>query len=182
MTAERMARERLLEKSGATDLLREAAAFLLQRLMELEVEAEVGAGRYERSADRRTWRSGTNGPWSTRTSESRGGLGPSSRSSTPRIRITRMWRPGWGCDKPCHGPGTSHAGGMACDTRLKPGREGFESTPLSSPQRPDPSSECGAKTGAGPGRQPDRVGRGLGSGDPRGRAGGIRCLRRRLRC
>ncbi len=58
MTEERMALERLLEKCGATDLLREAAEFLLQRLMELEVEAEVGAGRYERSADRRTWRNG----------------------------------------------------------------------------------------------------------------------------
>ncbi len=40
VTTERMTLERPLEKSGATDLLREAAEFLLQRLMELEVEAE----------------------------------------------------------------------------------------------------------------------------------------------
>ena len=53
-----MALERLLEKAQATDLLREAAEFLLQRLMELEVEAQVGAGRHERSPGRVTWRNG----------------------------------------------------------------------------------------------------------------------------
>jgi len=42
-------------------------------------------------------RSGTNGPWSTRTSASAGGRAASSRSSTPRTRITRMLRPGWDC-------------------------------------------------------------------------------------
>jgi transposase-like protein len=57
----------LLEKSSDTDLLRDMIAFAAQRLMNLEVEGQTGAGHGERSADRLNQRNGyRDRDWETR--------------------------------------------------------------------------------------------------------------------
>ena len=48
----------LLEKAGESDFLRAVAEAVLQLLMETDVEGLIGAGRYERSGERTTWRNG----------------------------------------------------------------------------------------------------------------------------
>jgi Transposase, Mutator family len=48
----------LLEKAGDGDFLRAVAEAVLQLLMECDVEGLIGAGRYERSGKRTTWRNG----------------------------------------------------------------------------------------------------------------------------
>src|SRR5436305_12130731 len=58
MTDERLALSELLEKAGEGDFLRAVAEAVLQLLMEADVEGQIGAGRYERSGDRTTWRNG----------------------------------------------------------------------------------------------------------------------------
>ena len=61
MTEERLALSELLEKAGDGDFLRTVAEAVLQLLMEADVEGLIGAGRYERSGDRTTWRNGHHG-------------------------------------------------------------------------------------------------------------------------
>jgi transposase-like protein len=56
MTEERLVLAELLEKAG--DFLRAVAEALLRLLMETRVEGLIGAGRYERSGERTTWRDG----------------------------------------------------------------------------------------------------------------------------
>src|SRR5215831_10010619 len=58
MTGERLALAALLEKAGEGDFLRAVAEAVLQLLMEADVEGLIGAGRYERSGERSTWRNG----------------------------------------------------------------------------------------------------------------------------
>ena len=58
MTEERLALSELLEKAGEGDFLRAVAEAVLQLLMEADVEGLIGAGRYERSVERATWRNG----------------------------------------------------------------------------------------------------------------------------
>ena len=58
MTQERLALSELLEKAGDGDFLRTVAEAVLQLLMEADVEGLIGAGRYERSGERTTWRNG----------------------------------------------------------------------------------------------------------------------------
>jgi putative transposase len=58
MTEERMPLAELLEKAGEGDFLRAVAEAVLQLLMEADVEGLIGAGRYERSGERTTWRNG----------------------------------------------------------------------------------------------------------------------------
>src|SRR5580658_4437270 len=58
MTEERLALSELLEKAGDGDFLRSVAEAVLQLLMETDVEGLIGAGRYERSGERTTWRNG----------------------------------------------------------------------------------------------------------------------------
>ena len=58
MTEERLALSELLEKAGDSDFLRTVAEAVLQLLMETDVEGLIGAGRYERSGERTTWRNG----------------------------------------------------------------------------------------------------------------------------
>jgi putative transposase len=53
MTEERMALVELLQKSGDSDPLRSVAEAVLQILMEADVEGLIGAGRHERTGDRR---------------------------------------------------------------------------------------------------------------------------------
>ena len=53
-----MALSELLEKAGNGDFLRSVAQAVLQLLMEADVEGVIGAGRYERSGERSTWRNG----------------------------------------------------------------------------------------------------------------------------
>jgi transposase-like protein len=56
MTEERLVLAELLEKAGEGDFLRGVAEAVLQLLMETDVEGLIGAGRYERSGERSTWR------------------------------------------------------------------------------------------------------------------------------
>src|SRR5579864_2882161 len=58
MTEERLALSELLEKAGDGDFLRSVAEAVLQLLMETDVDGLIGAGRYERSGERTTWRNG----------------------------------------------------------------------------------------------------------------------------
>src|SRR5207244_1817350 len=58
MTEERLVLAELLEKAGDGDFLRAVAEAVLQLLMESDVEGMIGAGRYERSGERSTWRNG----------------------------------------------------------------------------------------------------------------------------
>jgi putative transposase len=58
MTDERMALLELLRNGGGGDFLKELAETMLQRLMEWDVEGQIGAGRYERSDGRTTHRNG----------------------------------------------------------------------------------------------------------------------------
>ena len=61
MTEERLVLTELLEKAGDGDFLRVVAEAVLQLLMESDVEGLIGAGRYERSGERTTWRNGYRG-------------------------------------------------------------------------------------------------------------------------
>src|SRR4051794_22970811 len=58
MTGARLPLAELLEKAGETDFLRAVAEAVLQLLMESDVEGLIGAGRYERSAERLNYRNG----------------------------------------------------------------------------------------------------------------------------
>jgi putative transposase len=58
MTEERLVLAELLEKASEGDFLRAVAEAVLQLLMEADVEGLIGAGRYERSGERTTWRNG----------------------------------------------------------------------------------------------------------------------------
>ena len=58
MTEERLVLAELLEKAGESDFLRAVAEAVLQLLMESDVEGLIGAGRYEHSGERTTWRNG----------------------------------------------------------------------------------------------------------------------------
>src|SRR6186713_2502023 len=58
MAEERLALAELLEKVGEGDFLRSVAEAVLQLLMETDIEGLIGAGRYERSGERTTWRNG----------------------------------------------------------------------------------------------------------------------------
>jgi putative transposase len=61
MTDPTMALMELLRKHNLEidgDFLREAVQLLMQRLIELEASEQIGAGRYERTASRRTQRNG----------------------------------------------------------------------------------------------------------------------------
>jgi len=58
MTEERLVLADLLEKAGDGDFLRAVPEAVLQLLMETDVEGVIGAGRYERSGERSTWRNG----------------------------------------------------------------------------------------------------------------------------
>ena len=58
MTDDRMALVELLRNAGGGDFLKDLAETVLQRLMEFEVEGQIGAGRYERSDERSTHRNG----------------------------------------------------------------------------------------------------------------------------
>ncbi len=55
MTDDRLPLAELLAKSGDTDFLRLVAESVLQLIMEADVDGVIGAGRFERSADRQTW-------------------------------------------------------------------------------------------------------------------------------
>jgi len=58
MTEDRLPLAELLAKAGDGDFLRSVAEAVVQLLMEADVEGLIGAGRYERSAERVTWRNG----------------------------------------------------------------------------------------------------------------------------
>jgi transposase-like protein len=58
MTEARLPLAELLEKAGEGDFLRAVAEAVLQLLMESDVEGLIGAGRYERSAERLNYRNG----------------------------------------------------------------------------------------------------------------------------
>src|ERR687886_412061 len=58
MTDDRMALIEALQKADDGNFLRALAETVLQILMEADVEGLIGAGRYERSGERTTWRNG----------------------------------------------------------------------------------------------------------------------------
>jgi putative transposase len=58
MTDDRMALIEALQKADDGNFLRSLAETVLQILMEADVEGLIGAGRYERSGERSTWRNG----------------------------------------------------------------------------------------------------------------------------
>ena len=58
MTDDRMALMEALQKADEGNFLRSLAETVLQILMEADVEGMIGAGRYERSGERSTWRNG----------------------------------------------------------------------------------------------------------------------------
>ena len=58
MTDDRLPLAELLAKDGDQDFLRTVAESVLQLIMEADVEGLIGAGRFERSAERATWRNG----------------------------------------------------------------------------------------------------------------------------
>jgi putative transposase len=58
MTDDRMALMEALQKADDRNFLRSLAETVLQILMEADVEGMIGAGRYERSGERSTWRNG----------------------------------------------------------------------------------------------------------------------------
>ena len=58
MTEERLPLAELLAKAGDGDFLRSVAEAVLQLLMEADVDGLIGAGRYERSGERATYRNG----------------------------------------------------------------------------------------------------------------------------
>jgi hypothetical protein len=58
MTDDRLALLEALQKADDGNFLRALAETVLQILMEADVEGVIGAGRYERSGERTTWRNG----------------------------------------------------------------------------------------------------------------------------
>jgi transposase-like protein len=91
MTEDRLPLAELLAKSGDQDFLRAVAESVLQIIMEADVEGVIGAGRWERSGDRQTWRNG----YRDRTLETR--LGPLNLR-IPKLRTgsysPASWSPG----------------------------------------------------------------------------------------
>ena len=87
MTEDRLPLAELLAKSGDGDFLRSVAESVLQIIMEADVDGVIGAGRFERSADRQTWRNG----YRDRTLETR--LGPLNLK-IPKLR-TGSYFPGF---------------------------------------------------------------------------------------
>lgn len=87
MTDDRPPLAELLAKSGDADFLRVVAESVLQLLMEADVEGTIGAGRFERSGERTTWRNGHR----DRTLETR--LGPLNLK-IPKLR-TGTYFPGF---------------------------------------------------------------------------------------
>ena len=66
MTIDRLHLAELIEKGSDADLLREMMTFVVNRMMDLEVESLTGAGYGERSADRTNQRNGyRERPWHT---------------------------------------------------------------------------------------------------------------------
>ena len=90
MTEERLVLAELLEKAGESDFLRAVAEAVLQLLMETDVEGLIGAGRYERSGERTTWRNG----YRDRTLDTRLGALQLRIPSCGRVATSRrFWKP-----------------------------------------------------------------------------------------
>ncbi len=87
MTEDRLPLAELVAKSGDADFLRSVAESVLQLVMEADVDGVIGASRFERSADRQTWRNG----YRDRTLETR--LGPLNLK-IPKLR-TGSYFPGF---------------------------------------------------------------------------------------
>src|SRR5215212_9099868 len=86
MTNDRMALLDALQKADDGNFLRALAETVLQILMEADVEGVIGAGRYERSGERTTWRNG----YRERTLDTR--LGPLNLK-IPKLRTGSYFPP-----------------------------------------------------------------------------------------
>jgi len=86
MTDERIALMEALQKADEGNFLRALAEPVLQILMEADVEGVIGAGKYERSGERTTWRNG----YRERTLDTR--LGPLSLK-IPKLRTGSYFPP-----------------------------------------------------------------------------------------
>ena len=86
MTDDRMALMEALQKADDGNFLRSLAETVLQILMEADVEGLIGAGRYERSGERTTWRNG----YRERTLDTR--LGPLNLK-IPKLRAGSYFPP-----------------------------------------------------------------------------------------
>ena len=86
MTDDRLALLDALQKADDGNFLRSLAETVLQILMEADVEGMIGAGRYERSGERTTWRNG----YRERTLDTR--LGPLNLK-IPKLRTGSYFPP-----------------------------------------------------------------------------------------
>jgi transposase-like protein len=86
MTDDRLALLEALQKADDGNFLRSLAETVLQILMEADVEGMIGAGRYERSGERTTWRNG----YRERTLDTR--LGPLNLK-IPKLRTGSYFPP-----------------------------------------------------------------------------------------
>src|SRR5215210_1099357 len=86
MTDDRMALLDALQKADDGNFLRSLAETVLQILMEADVEGVIGAGKYERSGERTTWRNG----YRERTLDTR--LGPLNLK-IPKLRTGSYFPP-----------------------------------------------------------------------------------------
>jgi transposase-like protein len=86
MTDDRLALLDALQKADDGNFLRSLAESVLQILMEADVEGVIGAGRYERSGERTTWRNG----YRERTLDTR--LGPLNLK-IPKLRTGSYFPP-----------------------------------------------------------------------------------------
>lgn len=100
MTEERLPLAELLAKAGDGDFLRSVAEAVLQLLMEVDAEGVIGAGRYERSGERLTWRNG----YRDRTLDTRLGAMQLTRSDAGRVVLV--------CCAPALGEAAAPQGGI----------------------------------------------------------------------
>jgi putative transposase len=96
MTDDTMAFLHQIRERGGADLLKDLAEAVLQKLMDFDVENQVGAARYERSDARTTQRNG----YRERELETRVGA---LELKIPKLRKAAIFPPSWSRAKPPSG-------------------------------------------------------------------------------
>jgi transposase-like protein len=83
MTIDRVLLKDLIEKGSDSDLLREMMTFVVNRMMDLDVESLTSAAHGERSANRTNHRNGYRSAWDT--GPARPGRDPEAEQSFPVV-------------------------------------------------------------------------------------------------